>query len=497
MNKLRSLRIGLALLFAVAITMLFFDFTGALHPWIGWVARIQFLPALLSLNVAILVALLLLTLIFGRLYCSVICPLGIYQDLVSRFASMKNPKRKFSYSPAMRLLRYAMLLVLVGSVVLGVGSVVSLLDPYSSYGVMVTNLFTPIYKWGNNLLASVAEHSDSYAFYSVDILFSGVAAFVLALVIFGGVGVLAWRNSRTYCNTICPVGTMLGFVSRFSIFRIVVDESKCNGCQRCVRSCKSSCITPNARVVEYDRCVVCFDCIDSCTQGAISYNMRRASSDKASAPSGVDSSKRDMLAVTATLLATSTLRAEEKLVDGGLAVIEEKKIPRRDTPIVPAGALSLRNFAKHCTGCQLCVAACPSGVLRPSTGLTNFMQPEMSYERGYCRPECTRCAEICPTGAIQRIDRAEKSSIQIGRAVWIEENCVVLTDGVSCGNCAVHCPVGAITMVRAKDAAKYGDRKIPVVDTSRCIGCGACENLCPSRPFSAIYVEGNTMHSNN
>ncbi len=507
MNKLRTLRIALASLFTLALTLLFLDFSGTLHHLLGWVAKVQFLPALLALNVGVVVGLVLLTLLFGRLYCSVICPLGVFQDLVSRVASMSDRKRKFSASPAMTWLRWSMVGVLIISFVCGIGSVVALLDPYSTYGVMVSNLAAPIYKWGNNLLALIAEHLDSYAFYSVDIYISSAALFVVSLVMFGGVGYLAWRSGRTYCNTICPVGTVLGFVSRFSLFRIVLDASKCNGCQRCVRSCKSSCITKESRSVDYERCVVCFDCIDSCSQGALSYRWRWAKGEASEAVEAtptpkadniekVDSSKRTMLAISTTLLAANALRAEEKLVDGGLAFIESKKIPKRSGRLVPAGSHSVRNFSKHCTGCQLCVSACPNGVLRPSTGLDNFMQPEMSYERGYCRPECTACSEVCPAGAIERIDRAEKSSTQIGHAVWIEQNCVVLTDGVSCGNCAVHCPVGAISMVEAKDRERYGDRKIPVVDIERCIGCGACENLCPSRPFSAIYVEGHTMHSN-
>lgn len=499
MKTLRSLRIGIAALFTVAITLLFLDFSGSIHLWLGWVARVQFLPVLLALNVVVIAALLLATLLFGRLYCSVICPLGVFQDVVSRFATWTTPKRKFSYSPAKRYLRYAVLLLLIVAIALGIGSIVALLDPYSTYGVITTNILVPIYKWGNNILAMVAEHYDSYAFYSVEVFISSIAALIIAILFAVVIGYLAWRNGRTYCNTICPVGTILGFVSRFSLFKIVVDESKCNGCQKCVRSCKAACITPKERSVEYDRCVVCFNCIDSCTQGAISYSWRgRASkSPKPSQPEIIDSSKRDMLAISAALLATSTLKAEEKLVDGGYAIIEDKKIPKRDTPIVPAGALSIRNFSRHCTGCQLCVAACPNAVLRPTMGQgLYFMQPQMSYERGYCRPECTLCSEVCPTGAIERIDRAEKSSIQIGHAVWIEKNCVVLTDGVNCGNCALHCPVGAITMVLATDRERYGDRKIPVINTQRCIGCGACENLCPSRPFSAIYVEGHSMHSN-
>ena len=122
-----------------------------------------------------------------------------------------------------------------------------------------------------------------------------------------------------------------------------------------------------------------------------------------------------------------------------------------------------------------------------------LMQPEMSYERGYGRPECIKCSEVCPTGAIRPISKEDKSSTQTGHAVWIKENCVPLTDGVDCGNCARHCPTGAIQMV-ASDSDMTDSPKIPVVNTERCIGCGACEHLCPARPFSAIHVEGHEMH---
>ncbi len=489
MNRLRKLRVIFATLFTVVATLLFVDFTGSIHQWFGWVARVQFIPALLALNVVAIVALVILTLLFGRLYCSVICPLGVFQDVVSRLALMSNKKRKYSFSPARSIVRYGVLALFIIAFVAGVGSFVALLEPYSAFGRMASNLAAPIYKLGNNLLAYFAERVDSYAFYTTEIIVMGVGTFVVAAVTFIIVGGLAWRKGRSYCNTICPVGTLLGVISKFSIFKITIDHEKCNGCQKCVRSCKSSCITTKEREIDYSRCVTCFDCIDSCNKGAITYTPRFKKTEEPKTDSkGVDSSKRNMLAISTTLLATSALKAEEKYLDGGLAIIENKKVIDRDCRIVPPGAKSIRNFERHCTGCQLCVSVCPNQVLRPSTGLMNFMQPEMSFERGYCRPECTKCSEVCPVGAIEKVDTVEKSSTQIGHAVWIMQNCLVVTDEVSCGHCATHCPTAAITMIES------GNHTIPSIDISRCIGCGACENLCPTRPFSAIYVEGHTMH---
>ena len=176
-----------------------------------------------------------------------------------------------------------------------------------------------------------------------------------------------------------------------------------------------------------------------------------------------------------------------------MAKIEDKVAPTRNTHITPPGSLSAKNMASKCTGCQLCVSQCPNEVLRPSTDLLHLMQPEMSYERGYCRIECNRCSEVCPTGAIRLLPLEEKSSTQIGHAVWIKKNCIPVTDGVECGNCERHCPVGAIMMVPL-DENDEESVMIPTVNEARCIGCGACENLCPARPFSAIYVEGHEVH---
>jgi ferredoxin len=206
----------------------------------------------------------------------------------------------------------------------------------------------------------------------------------------------------------------------------------------------------------------------------------------------VDKSKRDFLTVAGILAASVALKAQESAVDGGLALIEDKKVPKRNTPLVPPGAESLRHLNRHCTACQLCISACPNKVLRPSSRLETLMQPEMQYERGFCRPECTECSSVCPTVAIKSITKEEKSSLQIGHAVWLRQNCLVVNDEISCNSCENHCPAGAISRAPL-DADNPDSLKIPVVDTERCIGCGACENLCPSRPFSAIYVEGNAV----
>ena len=492
---LRKIRIILATVFFAGITLLFLDFTGTIHCLTGWMAKIQFLPAVLALNVVVIVFLILLTLICGRIYCSVICPLGIMQDIIAWFGK-KAKKNRYAYSAAKNWLRYGMLAVFVAALVAGASSIVSLLAPYSAFGRIASNLLAPVYGWCNNLLAWGAEQADSLAFYRTEVSTGGTLMVAVAAVTLVLLFILAWRNGRTYCNTICPVGTVLGFLSRWSWLKPVIDTSKCVNCRLCERNCKSACINTAEHSIDYSRCVACMDCINKCHSGAISYKhcaKPTAKKEAAGKEENVDNGRRAFMTTAAVLTATAALKAQKQKVDGGLAVIEDKKIPERKRHIVPAGALSAKNLAQHCTSCQLCVSACPNDVLRPSTDLMRLMQPEMSYERGYCRPECTRCSNVCPTGAIRPITVEDKTAIQIGRAVWIKKNCLPAIDGTACNNCAHHCPTGAIQMVPS-DPENEDSPKIPAINEAKCIGCGACENLCPSRPYSAIYVEGFERH---
>ncbi|MBQ9285385.1 MAG: 4Fe-4S binding protein [Bacteroidaceae bacterium] len=485
---LRRIRTILAVVAFAGITLLFLDVSGILHTYLGWLAKVQFLPAVLAMNVGVVVALLVLTLICGRIYCSVVCPLGILQDGLARLRPRKNKKvGRYTFSPEVKWLRYPVFVIFVIALLAGVGSLIALLAPYSSFGRIVTNLLRPLYELTNNGLAAIAEHYGSYAFYATDVWIRSLPTFIIAAATLIVLAVLAWIGGRTYCNTICPVGTALSFFSRFSLLKVNFDEDKCRKCSKCTKACKASCIDFKTHTVDYSRCVVCGNCIDSCEFGALKYdapNIHRPA---------MDGGRRSFLMGSA-LVTTAALAQETKIkMDGGLAEIEDKVAPERKTPLTPPGSLSAKNLAQHCTGCQLCVAQCPNSVLRPSAGLKTLMQPTMSYERGYCRPECNRCSEVCPAGAIRPIALEEKTSTQIGHAVWIKKNCVTVTDGVDCGNCERHCPTGAIQMVPLNPDDELG-AYVPAINEALCIGCGACENLCPARPFSAIYVEGHEVH---
>ena len=456
---LRKIRILLAIVMIVMVTLLFLGLDYQVNQWLGWTAKIQFLPALMALNVIVLAILIALTLLFGRLYCSIICPLGILQDIYSWLGG-KFKKNRFTYVKEHRWLRYTVLVVFIVCLIVGFAPVTTLLAPYSTYGRIVTSFYV------NNLTVSIV-------------------AWVMLLVL----GVLAFLYGRAYCNSVCPVGTVLSFFARFSLFSVRFNEEKCKHCGLCEKNCKARAIDSKTGTIDYSRCVVCGDCIDKCKGDALSFNARKPIQKPKPEP---DQGRRSFLIGTALATATAATAQAQMKVDGGLAVIIDKQAPKRETPPTPPGSISARHMQKHCTACQLCVSVCPNHVLRPSTDLSHFMQPTMSFEIGYCRPECTRCSQVCPAGAIKPITKEEKTTIHVGHAVWVKANCVVLTDGVSCGNCARHCPTEAIQMVEYQHNGQTV--MVPAVNEMKCIGCGACENLCPSRPFSAIYVEGNVMH---
>jgi len=459
----------LAVVFIIGITLLLAGIGG--H-WTAWMAKLQFLPSCLALNVGVIAGITLLTLVFGRIYCSVICPLGVFQDVVSwirrmlgkRFRSKYLNVKHFSFSKEKKWLRYAVLAIFTAAIVLGIQSLVLLIAPYSAYGRMVGSLVRP-HPW---------------------------AVVITAAVTFLGLVYLSWCHGRAWCSNICPVGTVLSLFGRYSLFRPFIDESKCTGCGRCHRGCKCSCIDGLQKTIDYSRCIDCFDCIVRCKEGAIRYRFAFGNNNK---PATVkpDQSRRSFLGAALLFGAGATLHAQEMKLDGGLAALEHKQLPQRTGTLVPFGSKSADNFYSRCTACQLCVSSCPEKVLRPSSYLSHIMQPEINYDKGWCRPECTLCSQICPSGAILKISPEEKSSIHIGRSMVDLDLCIVNRDGVSCGNCARHCPTGAILMV-SKGGGADSHLKIPTILESKCIGCGACEYLCPSRPLSAIHVNGLKTH---
>ena len=484
---LRKFRIVLAVLFFIGITLLL---VGIGQQWWGWMAKLQFLPSCLAGNFIVIGGILLLTLLFGRLYCSVICPLGVFQDLViwlrrriglaankinvkraikaaqarkegrtvESFNQIKPEVKHFKFNKEHWIPRYAILVLTLVAIFADIQLLVALIAPYSAYGRIVHSI------------AGLAQGQSILPALLI------VAAATLVII-----SVSAWLWGRAWCNNVCPVGTVLGLVSKASLFKVRIDPDKCNACGRCGRGCKSSCIDMDAHTIDHSRCVDCFDCIERCSGKAIYFGIRKPMAENHQ-PSG-SATRRDFLATAAVILgAGSIAHAQEKRRDGGLAEIADKQAPERYGKLVPPGAQSAEEFYSKCTACQLCVANCPNGILRPSKDLAHLLQPEMGYENGFCRPECTVCGEVCPTGAVKPVSKEEKLTIHIGTAAVNEETCI------GCGKCNTICPTGAIIMVNEDG------KKLATVVESVCIGCGKCEFLCPVRPISAITVNGLEEH---
>lgn len=465
---LRKIRLAAAALFFAGITLLF---VGIGHQWWGWMAKLQFLPSCMALNFAAIAFALLLTLVFGRIYCSVICPMGVFQDLVIRVHKLlspkgRKPKRHFVKEP--RIVRYGVLALVIVTALTFSQLLLTILAPYSAYGRMVRSIV------GLSRGESLAPA----------LLITAAATLVVICV-------CAWIWGRGWCNTVCPVGSVLGLVSRFSLFKVSIDQSQCVSCRKCEKGCKSSCIDIDTHTIDHSRCVDCFDCLDSCPKGGIKFRFslpRKAKT--APVTESVDKGRRAFMATTALVGSSLALGAQNKRLDGGLADVIDKTSPERSERLVPFGAESVKDFYDRCTACQLCVSNCPNGVLRPSTDIGHFLQPQMGYEKGWCRPECTTCSQVCPAGAIRPLKAEEKLTHKIGTAKVNLSLCLAAKDEAGCGNCSRHCPVGAVRMVKTDGY----HRSIPVVAEAQCIGCGACEYLCPARPISAITVDGISVH---
>ena len=272
MKNYRTVRIVLALLTFLALNSAFLDISEWGVKTCGWIAKWQFAPALLSLNMAVVTAWLAFTLVCGRHYCSIFCPLGVYQDIVARLTHRKANK-PYRPTTAWTKTRLTILVVSVALTVAGFLNVACLVEPYGTYGRIATELFAPIYTGLNNALASIAASRDSYAFGYVPLRPHSIAVLCLALIAWSGVTIAAWKGGRWYCNAICPVGTTLGYLNTISLNKVTLTD-KCKACHQCESLCKAGCIDITNKTVDSSRCVLCGRCWQICKFEGIKYGKR-------------------------------------------------------------------------------------------------------------------------------------------------------------------------------------------------------------------------------
>ncbi len=434
-------------------------------------------PGVLAIGFLIVV---ILTALFGRIYCAALCPLGILQDIIFRLSRKLRKKQRPQYQKPYPKIQFAVFAVTLISAVLGSFALLNTLDPYSFFGRIASNLFEPVLIFANNLVIPLLEKFEIYAHSTLTIhhISASVLIFnLLALFILAAMVVL---RGRLYCNTLCPVGTILSVFAKHSLIKIQIDNPKCTSCKKCERICRAGCIDIAERKVDSGRCVACFDCIDICPTKAVEYKFSSAGP---AAQSGDPRRRRFLryaLYGTGVLtLASIPLRKKTR----------RKLLTGRSQPVMPPGATDIDHFTATCTACHLCVSNCPTNVIRPAIaeyGLAGLLQPTLNFDNSYCDYDCNICTQLCPTGALQPLMLEAKQLTQIGTCKLVPKKCIVYRTCEDCGACIEVCPTHAVYAIERNGIY------FPKTNPDICIGCGFCEKVCPARP-RAITVEGSAI----
>jgi ferredoxin len=400
--------------------------------------------------------------LFGRWYCSVVCPLGTAQEVVRRLARLAAGRKKISFSRFVSPWRLRYLLPCLAGVglFLALLPLFALMDPIANFGHGVRGLFF-----------LVTEKS------ATPLMWGNLAVFAVILT-------FAALRGRRFCDW-CPVGTFLGLCSRTSLFGMKLDSEVCVSCGNCERACPMNCVDAKNKTLERERCVLCLSCAGSCAPGALDYGFIPPAKGMEERGARRTFLQRCGSVLTylagVSYLAGPTLRGLGRFLGGSPSDTVEF-LDR----VGPPGAVSSQHFAFRCIGCLACAAACPVGIIRADQ---NF-PPQLDYTRGYCQYNCTECGHVCPTEALLPLRREEKQRTRIALSDFTRANCVVVTRGQSCGACAEVCPTHALQMVSLGDGSPL---TVPIFDTEYCIGCGGCFNVCPAVP-KAFVVTGISPH---
>lgn len=467
--------------------------------------RVQFLPSFLntvlaggSWFLAAFLPIALLTLLLGRVYCSTICPLGSLQDILILLKGSIR-KRVFRYNGRSRIFRFIVLGLTLLGMIIGTSVLINLLEPYSLFSRIIRDFFAPLISLGGQLLMPLLKTFDIFLAPEVTPIHVPVLLLTFIFTVFLVTTSLFW--GRFFCAHLCPVGGLLSLLALPAPIRIRVDQEACISCGLCESKCPTRCINAAEKRIDQESCVVCFSCLSGCPTDAIAYE-RKSNSDalttKEKRGKGFDRQgffsrcKKGFRSLTGSVFTISFFPALFPLFWG-----IKKRTPMKDgnlpKPATPPGSLGRRHFTSYCTACHLCVSKCPTGVLQPSLfeyGPRGMLQPVMDYDLGYCEYECTVCTEICPSGAIQPLPLREKKLTKIGTVTFIKERCIVFSKHQACGACAEVCPTQAVRMVPYE-----GFLTQPKTDEAICMGCGNCEYVCPVEGGTAIYVDGEEIHS--
>lgn len=430
-------------------------------PLVGGITSITGRAFILPLLASVI--LLILTLVLGRYFCGWICPLGTVFDAASRILSTRKRTRRLK--PGWRRIKYLLLTLIVVAGIFSL-NLAGFFDPLVAltrfFALLVYPFVLLVGNGGARLAAFLAEKFEAdfpFSFYVKPVYFSGSGLLLVFLVILLELNVI---ERRFFCRNLCPLGALLGLISRFSIFKRKVGDG-CTDCGRCRLVCSSAAIDgDDPRITFPAECIQCRECARVCPVKTVSFipSIRIETTTPY-----LPERRQFLLAGAAALAAVSLFRIES--VFG----FRDRRFIR------PPGTLPEDVFLSRCLRCGLCVKSCPTGVIQPvnaKRGINNFWTPEMVMKKGACDYNCNVCGQVCPTGAIRPLPMVEKIHAKIGTAEVNKERCIAWSEEKICLVCVEVCPYRAISPV------SRGNHGVPVMVPERCAGCGMCENHCPA-----------------
>ncbi|MDR1534279.1 MAG: 4Fe-4S dicluster domain-containing protein [Planctomycetota bacterium] len=400
-------------------------------------------------NFILVAVFLACALLAGRIYCSILCPAGLIQELFHRIGRRLGTSR-LGFRPApfaesMLILAVPPLLLLFWNL----AEPADLLDPVGLFGRLAQPLAQAVAGPGWPAGPSV--------------LLPLLALSLLSLAI------IPLFLGRWFCDRLCPVGQLLRLAAAEPTGkRLAIAAENCVSCGRCEKICPARCIDSGGKRLDSSRCVLCLDCLDACGFSALAYGRPAGGEDRRSALSRLAA-----LAAGGVFLAARPLGAAFSSRSGGEG-------------IVPPGSLSPARHRRLCITCQACVPACPVRIIGPGAA----GRPVLDFDRGFCQYDCFACQPSCPAGVLVPLGLDRKRRTRIGRTILLLERCVVVTRGTACGACAEVCPTHAVIMVPGEGEALPGR---PDFAPGPCIGCGACYHVCPASP-RAFRIETPSRH---
>jgi len=429
------------------------------------------------------------TVFLGRVFCGWICPLGTLNNMVS---VLKKQQRKTAAIDWYRFKYYILIFFLTSSLfslqLTGIIDPISLLIRSFSLAVypLTSSATNAIFDAGYNTnipyLVSISEFLSLFlkkVFLPFQQPFYLQSAFI-GLLFFFVLG-LNLLERRFWCKYLCPLGAFLGILSRYSFLKRSVSEG-CNECGACVSVCQGSAVPDLKENWKKAECLVCMNCDDLCPQNAVHFGFM-----KKQTSAGLDLGKRRMLGSILSGLIVVPLLRTTPIVKAG---VPDPKLIR------PPGALEEKEFLRRCVKCGECMKVCITNGLQPTfleAGIEGIWSPVLVPRIGYCEYHCTLCGQVCPTGAIKRLELPEKTKVKIGLAMIDKGRCLPHAHATPCIVCEEVCPTPkkAIWFDQVKVRNREGKELIlkqPRVDLEICIGCGVCEAKCPVLGQPAIYV---------